>query len=329
MTARPGRLRQVARYVLGRLAQAGVVLLGAYTVTFVAIHLLPSDPITTFLLENGMALDTRTIAEMKLYYGFDTPAWQQYFIQLNGILHGNLGYALSTGRPVLQDISDVLPSTLRLAGAALVLTLLISFLIVTAANLIQAKWLRAVLYALPPLLGSIPTFWLGMLLLQLLSFRLRVLSLFPDGSWLSLLVPAFVLSVYLSAPLSQVMLKSVDAARVQPFVNAVRAKGASRSWVYFHHLLKYAAGNGITVLGLLIGGLLAGAVVTETVFSRPGVGRILQNAVANQDIALVQAFVLLIAALYVAVNFTIDLLYPLLDPRVVSDRVRPTEINPT
>jgi peptide/nickel transport system permease protein len=312
-------------YAGRELAQAASVLLGAYTISFIAIHLLPSDPITNFLVDNGMALDPDTIARMKAYYGFDRPAYQQFFIQLWGILHGNLGYALSTGRPVLQDISDVLPSTLRLTGASVLLTLLVTFLVVTAASLTRTPWLRRAIYAVPPLFSAIPTFWLGMVLLQALSFRLRVLSLFPDGSWLSLLVPALVLSVHLSAPLSQVMLKSVDTARQQPFINAIRAKGALRSWVYFRHLLKYAAGNGVTVLGLLLGGLLAGAVVTETVFSRPGVGRILQDAVANQDIALVQAFVLLIAALYVVVNFVVDLLYPLLDPRIVMDRDRPTE----
>jgi len=317
--------RRAIVYLGRELAQAASVLLGAYTVSFVAIHLLPSDPITNFLVDNGMALDPDTIAKMKLYYGFDRSAYEQFFTQLWGIVHGNLGYALSTGRPVLQDLSDVLPSTLRLAGASLVLTLLLTFSIVTTASLTNIKWLNRTVYALPPLFSAIPTFWLGMVLLQVLSFRWRVLSLFPDGSWMSLLAPAFVLSVHLSAPLSQVMLKSVDAAWQQPFVNAIRAKGASRSWVYFRHSLKYAAGNGITVLGLLVGGLLAGAVVTETVFSRLGVGRILQDAVANQDIALVQAFVLIIAALYVVVNFAVDLLYPLLDPRIVMDRDQPTE----
>ncbi len=272
-----------------------------------------------------MALDPKTIATMKLYYGFDKPVWAQYFIQLFGILHGNLGYALSTGHLVLQDIADVLPATFRLAGTALGLALLIAFTIVTVANLVQARRVHDAIVMLPPLMSAIPTFWLGMVLLRLLSFRLQVMSLFPDGSALSLLVPALVLAIYLAAPLAQVMLKSVDAARTQPFVDVVRAKGAGRAWVYLRHLLKYAAGSGLTVLGVQIGGLLGGAVVTETVFSRPGVGRILEDAVANQDIALVQAFVLLIAALYVVVNFTIDLIYPLLDPRIRMTGAPPME----
>lgn len=310
----------MTRYVLSRLGQALIVVLGAYAVTFVGIHLLPSDPIVNFLANNEMALDPDTIAQMKQYYGFNKPVWEQFLAQLAGIARGELGYSLKSARPVIEEIGDVLPSTTALAGTATALALLITFLIVAAAELSPSRRLRGAILALPPLLGAIPTFWLGMVLLQLLSFRLKVLSVFPDGSWPSLLVPSLVLAVYVAAPLSQVMLKSVEAARAQPFVEAVRAKGAGRAWIFFHHLLKFAAGSGVTVLGLAIGSLLAGSVVTETVFSRPGVGRVLQDAVANQDIALVQGVVILIALLYVTVSLAVDMLYPLLDPRVLRPR---------
>jgi peptide/nickel transport system permease protein len=326
MTQRAARASTTAGWLGSRLLQAVSVLLGAYTLTFLIIHLLPSDPITNFLVQNGMALDAATVDAMKAYYGFDHPVYQQYFIQFFGILHGNPGYALSTGHPVLQDIGDVLPPTLRLAGTALALSLLIAFTVVTAANLIRPGRLQDAIVAVPPLLSAIPTFWLGMVLIRYLSFRLQVIPLFPDGSLVSLLVPAFVVAISLSAPLAQVMLKRLEAARRQPFVDVLRAKGAPETWIYFRHLLKYAAGGGITILGVQIGGLLGGAVVTETVFSRPGIGRILTDAVANQDIALVQAFVLLIAGLYVTVSLLIDLLYPLLDPRIRLTDERPQQL---
>lgn len=308
------------RYIPSKIAQAMAVLLGAYLITFIGIHLLPSDPITTFLMSNEMALDPASVVKMKSYYGFDKPLPQQFLAQLLGLFQGNLGYSLRTGRPVAQEIGDVLSPTLQLTGAALGLALAITFGIVAMADLTKTKWVRTLVSGIPPLLGAIPSFWLGMALLQLLSFKFKVMSIFPDGTWLSLFAPASVLAIYVSAPLAQVMLKSVDNARSQPFINAVRAKGASRSWVFYHHVLKYAAGSGVTVLGLTIGNLLAGAVVTETVFSRPGVGRILKDAVSNQDIALVQGFVLWIAALYVLVNFMVDAMYPLLDPRVLRQR---------
>lgn len=307
----------IANYVLTRLGQALIVVLGTYTLSFIGIHLLPSDPIVNFLAANEMALDPETIAQVKQYYGFHKPLPEQFLAQLAGLVQGELGYSLKSGRPVAQEIGDVLPSTAALAGTAILLAVGLAFLIVAAAELSPSRRLRAAVMALPAVFGAIPTFWLGMVLLQILSFQLRVLSVFPDGSWLSLLVPALVLAVYVAAPLSQVMLKGVETARALPFVEAVRAKGAGRGWIFFHHLLKYAAGNGLTVLGLAIGSLLAGSVVTETVFSRPGVGRVLQDAVANQDIALVQGFVILIALLYVSVNLIVDLLYPLLDPRVL------------
>jgi peptide/nickel transport system permease protein len=305
------------RYALSKLGQALFVVTGAYIVTFIGIHLLPSDPIMNYMIANEMALDAETIAKMKHYYGFDRPLYEQFFVQLGGILQGNLGYSLKSARPVTQEIGEVVFSTLQLAGAAALIALAITFAIVAAADLTRSNRLRAVIEGIPPLLGAMPSFWLGMVLLQLLSFKLRILSVFPDGSWLSLLVPAFVLGLYVAAPLSQVMLKSVETARALPFVDAVRAKGGTRGWIFLRHLLKYTAGNGATVLGLAVGGLLAGSVVTETVFSRPGIGRVLQDAVSNQDIALVQGFVILIAGLYVTVNLVVDLLYPLLDPRIV------------
>lgn len=310
------------RYILSKIGQGLSVVAGTYLVTFIGIHLLPSDPILNYLMANEMAIDAETVAKMKAYYGFDRPVHEQFLTQLTGILQGDLGYSLKTARPVMQEIGDVAFSTLQLAGTAALIALAITFLIVAAADLTRSPALRAVVQGIPPLLGAIPGFWLGMVLLQFFSFKLRILSVFPDGSWLSLLVPAFVLGVYVAAPLAQVMLKSVEAARALPFVDTVRAKGGTRRWIFTRHLLKYAAGSGMTVLGLAVGGLLAGSVVTETVFSRPGVGRVLQDAVANQDIALVQGFVILIAALYVTVNLIVDLLYPLLDPRIV-ERGRP------
>lgn len=308
------------RYAASRVAQAAVVLLGAYTLTFLGIQLLPGDPITTFLTNNDMQLDPQVIAVMKSYYGFNGTVVQQYSGQLGQLLTGNLGYSITSGRPVLLEIRDAAPSTVRLAAAAVGIALLITFVIVAVSDLGRGGWLRAVARALPALMAAIPTFWLSLIVLRYLSFELNVMSIFPDESLLSLLVPALMLAIFLSAPLSQVLVDAVEHARGQPFVKTLQAKGAGPSWIFFRHLLKYVAGSAVTLIGLMIGTLLAGAVVTETVFSRPGVGRMLERAVTNQDLALVQGFVLLVAAIYVITSLTVDLLYPLLDPRIVPAR---------
>ncbi len=303
-------------YAALRIAQALVVVVGAYTLTFIGIHLLPTDPIVNYLVANEMSLDPETIHQMKQYYGYDRPLHEQFFSQLWGIAQGNFGYSLKTARPVTTEISDVILSTLQLAGTATLIALLAAFLLVTINSLTTSKRLSAIVVSVPPLISAVPTFLLGMVMLQIFSFKLGWLSVFPDGSLLSLLMPALALGLHLSAPLAQVMIKAVESARAQPFVVAVRAKGVTRIGLFFRHLLKFAASSGLTMLGLIVGGLLAGSVVTETVFSRPGVGRVLQEAVSSQDIAVVQGFVILIAAIYAFTNLIVDLIYPMLDPRV-------------
>jgi peptide/nickel transport system permease protein len=176
----------------------------------------------------------------------------------------------------------------------------------------------------PALFSAMPTFWLGIVALQILSFRLGLMSIFPDGSLLAFVVPAVVLGIPLSAPFTQVLLKSVDATYAQPFVDVARAKGGRPAHVFFHHVSRNAAAPALTMVGLAAGQLLAGTVVTETVFSRTGIGKVLEEAVSRQDVALVQGFVLLSALVFVVINLTVDLVYPLLDPRIAGIRRRRT-----
>jgi peptide/nickel transport system permease protein len=171
--------------------------------------------------------------------------------------------------------------------------------------------------ALPPLFAAAPVFWVGIVVLNVLSFRLGWISAFPDGSFPSILVPSLVLGLPLSAAMAQVLLKSVDTVRAGDFVDVVRAKGAGKHWVFWRHVVRNAAGPGLTVAGTVLGTLVGGTVVTETVFARAGIGRVLQTAVSQQDVSLVQGFILIIAGLYVVVNLIIDLLYPVLDRRIL------------
>lgn len=309
------------RYISVRVGQAILVVWLTYTVVFFAIQLLPSDPITIFLSSDS-AVDPALIDAMKSFYGYDKPVLDQYFAQLLNLLQGNFGYSLANGQTVTDKIGSVVGSTIALASTALVFAVLIAGLIAVAASLGRNNLLKRFLLNLPPLFSAIPVFWLGLLLLQLLSLRLKVMSLFPDGSVLSFVVPAFVLSIPISAPIAQVFLKSIETTLAQPFVDVLRAKGASRSWIFFRHVLKNAAAPALTVLGITIGALFAGSVITETVFSRAGLGQVLLKAVTEQDIALIQGLVLLTAIVFVAVNLVVDLLYPLLDPRILRSQNR-------
>lgn len=307
----------LARYVLGRVGQAAVVLWLAYTLTFIAITLLPANPIDTLATNDSGVIDPKTVEQMKAYYGYDRGVVERYFIELGHLLQGSLGYSICTGQTVARAIGDAAAPTLRLTATAFLAALSIAALIVSTASLSPWRVLRSFASALPPLFAAAPMFWVGIVALNVLSFRWHVLSVFPDGSFLSILVPSLVLGLPLSAAFSQVLLKSVDSVYASDFIDVVRAKGAGPYWVFFRHVLRNAAAPGLTVTGKILGTLVGGAVVTETVFARAGVGRVLQTAVSLQDVSLVQGFILMNAAVYVVVNLVIDLLYPVLDRRIL------------
>ncbi|MGU3502111.1 ABC transporter permease [Mycobacterium sp. C31M] len=306
----------MTRYLISRVLQAIGVLVGACAVVFVGIQLLPGDPLTNYLNSGDTPLPPESVDVIKAYYGYDSPLWEQLLKQVGSVFDGTFGYSFITGRSVIDEFTRSIVPTLQLAGTAFVFAGIYVFVIVTGASLSRHTWIREVLASVPPFIAGIPSFWLGLMALQVLSIRLGLMSLFPDNTFLSLAVPAAILGLYLAAPISQVLVKAVGNAQNEPFVTVLRAKGASESRIYFHHLLKYTAGSGVTIVGLLIGGLISGTVIVETVFSRQGVGQNLAFAVSHQDIALVQGFVLIFAGVYVVVNLIVDLLYPLFDPRI-------------
>ncbi|GAA1408420.1 ABC transporter permease [Glutamicibacter uratoxydans] len=306
-------------YVAKRIGQALLVIWLAYTLVFLAVQALPNDPVTIFL-NSDSAADPATIAQMKEYYGYDQPLVIQYFTQLLGLLRGDLGYSLSSGSDVTTRIGEVVGSTLVLAGSAFAAAVVLALALTAAATLARGAKLRSALLNLPPLMVSIPVFWLGLVLLQLLAVQLGVMSLFPDDSFMSLAVPIFVLAVHLSAPIAQVLIKSVQEVNAQPFIDVLRAKGASESWIFYRHTLKNAAPAALSIAGITIGTLLAGSVITETVFARAGLGQLILQSVTVQDIPLVQGLVLLTAVVFTAVNLVVDLVHPQLDPRIITAR---------
>lgn len=310
----------MAAYIARRVGQALLVVWLAYTLVFLAVQLLPNDPVTIFLSADAAA-DPATIAAMKAQYGYDQPLIVQYLAQLAGLPRGDVGYSLASGQPVAERIGSVIGSTLALAASAFVVAVVLAVALAAAATLARQGWLKRLILNLPPLFAAVPVFWLGLVLLQVLSIQLGVMSLFPDGSFAALAVPVVVLAVHVSAPIAQVLLKSLDHVYAQPFVDVLRAKGASPAWIFYRHALKNAAAPAMTISGITVGTLLAGSVITETVFARSGLGQVVLQAVTAQDVPLVQGLVLLTATAFVAVNLMVDLVYPLLDPRILKSGI--------
>lgn len=307
-------------YVLRRLAQAVVVLWAAFTVTFVILYLLPSDPVS-IMLAGGQGgeqtdLDPAQVAALRARYGLDQPLVVQYGRALWNALHLDFGTSIANGAPVTTLIGDALPQTVRLAVAALAIALVVGVGIALASTWTRSRRLAGLLLSLPPLGVALPTFWVGLLLVQFLSFRFPVFPALGNEGPESLVLPAVTLAIPVSAQIAQVLARGLRHSLSEPYVETARAKGASRARVHLRHALRNASVPALTMAGVITGGLLAGAVVTETVFSRVGIGRLTVSAVNSQDIPLVQGLVLLAAAVFVTVNLLVDLLYPVVDPRI-------------
>lgn len=308
-----------ARYVLGRVVQAVAVLWAVYTVTFAILNLLPSDPVALRLAAGNVAVEELSPAElaaMKAQYGIDKPLLTQYLDQLGGVLHGDFGSSISLNVPVGQLLSQRFGSTLLLGATATVFALLLGAATAYLAAWVQWRPLKIVLHRLPSIGVSLPPFFVGLLLIQVFAFSL---GWFPATGTLgprSLVLPAVTMALPTAAMFAQVLGRGLEDALAEPYVTTARARGLSAGHVQLRHALRNAVLPALTLLGLLLGATVTEAVVAETVFTRPGLGQLAQQAVLAQDVPVVQAIVLIAAAAFVVVNLLVDLVYPLLDPRI-------------
>jgi len=303
-------------WVLRRLGQAVVVLWAAFTVSFVVLYLLPGDALTIGLGGLESTASPEQIDAVRAAHGLDDPLYAQYWRALVDALGGDLGESAQTGAPVVRAIAEVLPETLKLTVFAVTLATLGGVGIALAATYTRLRALRQFLLSLPALGISMPGFWVGLLLVQVVSFQWGWFPAMGNRGFESLVLPAITLAFPAGALIAQVLAKSMATALAQPYVATARAKGVGRVRIHLRHALRNASLPALTLAGVVAGNLLVEAVVVETVFSRAGVGRLTASAVDTQDLAVVQGVVLLAAVVFVVVGLVVDLLYPVLDPRI-------------
>ncbi|MEE6272319.1 ABC transporter permease [Georgenia wangjunii] len=303
------------RYVLGRVGQAAVVLLAAFTLSFVLLHALPGDALLVKFENPELGLSAAEIASLRAAYGADVPVLQQYLAAIGSFVTGDLGYSVQYGTPVATLLVEALPGTLALAVTGFVVAVVLAVGIAALSSLAPFAWVRGALRAAPSLFAAVPVFWLAIVLVQVFSFRLGLVPVIAASPVQALILPVVALAVPISAPLAQVLVRSIDDVRLQPFVTVAAAKGASQRWLLARTVARNALLPTLTIAGVLLGELIGGAVVTETVFGRAGVGRLTEQAVSTQDIPVLQGVVVLAALTFVVVNLVVDLLYPVLDPR--------------
>ncbi|MBK0122436.1 ABC transporter permease [Pantoea sp. S61] len=304
------------RSLLRRVGQSVLVLWAAFTLSFLLLQVLPGDAVLIKFQNPDLGLSPDQIAEMRLAYGADNPLWQQYFHTLMAILHGDFGYSVQAGVSVGDLLISNLPATLQLAVLGFALATLLAFTLAALSRLPALRMLRSLLQSVPALFISLPTFWLGIALIQLFSFQLRWIPVINPSPLQGLILPVITVAIPISAPLAQILLRSIDQISTQPFVAVARAKGASASRVLWRHVMRNALLPVLNVAGLLLGELIAGALITETVFGLSGIGQLTQQAVNNQDVAVLQAVVMISALTFVLINLLVDVLMPLFDPRL-------------
>lgn len=307
------------RFLARRLLLTIPVFLGVATVVFFLIHLIPGDPVQAMLGESAAPAD---IAVLRGRLGLDRPLIVQYGAFLEGLVTGDLGTSLRTNQTVASTLSERLPATVELAAAAMLFALGFAIPMGTIAA-VRAGTRLDYMTMTAALVGiSMPNFWLGPLLAIVFSILLGWLPVSGRGTPAHLILPAVTLAAPLAAVLARMTRASVLEELRELYVLAARARGVSRARAVLRHAFRNSLVPIVTLLGLQLGGLLTGAVITETIFAWPGVGRLLIQSIGFRDYPMVQGCILLIAVMYVSLNLLADLLYGMLDPRIRYDRSR-------
>lgn len=303
----------VLGYVTRRVLLALLVLWGVATVVFVVVRIVPADPA---LLIAGDSATAEQLATLRQQMGLDSPLIEQYFSYLGGVITGDFGNSYSHGVPALDLIAQVLPNTALLAALACIVAILVSVpLGLLAALRVNGPVDRLVTVG-SLIVQAVPGFWLAVVLLLLFSRTLKWLPSSDLTSPLSLVLPTAVLALPFIAILTRLIRSGLLEVYGEGYINTARAKGLPERTVTFPHAIRNALIPIVTVLGLEFGTLLGGAVITETVFAFPGIGRLLVSSIQVRDYNVVQACVVAIAVAFVVINLLVDLLYAYLDPRV-------------
>ncbi|BDF69493.1 glutathione ABC transporter permease [Oscillospiraceae bacterium] len=300
------------RYILKRLGQSIIVLLGVTLVVFVVMN-LTGDPLD-FILPPGTPPEVYDRYEKEL--GYDQPIAVQYGRFLINAVQGDFGESHYYKKPAMEVVLSRVPATLQLALTALGLSILVGIPLGVLAAIKRGTPLDASIRFVALLGQCVPIFWLGMVLMLVFSIMLRWLPTYGNGSLKHLILPAVALSAYSCASIARLVRSGMIDVLGQEYITVARAKGVRELAVIMKHAFKNSLSSVLTILGLQMASLLGGSLVTETVFSWPGLGRLLQQAVLNRDFTVVEAVVCLIACTFVLVNLLVDIFYAVINPRI-------------
>lgn len=305
-------------FLLRRLAGAIPVLFGVSLLVFLMLHLIPGDPVLLLLQQSGEQAEVsrERYDAVARKYGLDQPLPLQYLTYVGNLLRGDLGESTIRSRPVAELIAQEAPFTAELAVSALAFAIVVGVLLGVAAALNRGRWLDTVAVILATFGVAMPAFWFGLLAIFVFAVAFGLLPASGVGGPQYLVLPAVTLGIGSAAAITRLTRSSLLEALAEDYVRTARAKGLLEWRIVAGHALRNSLIPVVTLMGLQFGALLAGAVVTETVFARRGLGALTLQAVTSKDFPLAQGLVMFIATLYVMVNLVVDLAYSYLDPRI-------------
>lgn len=304
------------RRLLGLAASVVITLWGAATLAFLAFRVIPGDPVSVMLGPQAQVSEA-VKASIRADLGLNQPPWEQYLLYVGRLLRGDLGESYQLRMPVTDVIGGQLAATLQLSALALLIAIVLALAV---ALLARGSVARAVAAGIELVVLSSPVFWIGLVLLSVFAFALGWFPVSGSQNPATLVLPAVTLALPVAALLGQVLRDGLMQAERMPFAETVRARGAGPAWFTLRHGLRHGAAGAITLAAFLTGSVLGGAVLVETVFARPGLGRVTLTAISDRDLPVITGIILLSALVFVIVNVTVELVQPLIDPRLRTAR---------
>ena len=302
---------------LGKWVAQGIGFFFVLTIiSFLIVQLAPGDAVLSMLRIDTVAVTQDEIEALRNELGLNDPAWQQYVRFLGGVLQGNFGASLMTGKPVMGELSKAFPYTLMLAGATMAVVIVITFVLGGLAARFRGSLVDKGVAAFCTAGAAVPTFWLGLLLIDLFAVRLHILPSSGMATAAGLVLPTVALAIAIAPPYIKILRNSLIEASGREFVRAARARGVTESVIFGKHTLRDSLIPLVTILGVSLGSLLGGTVIVEVTFGIPGVGKLAVEALARRDYGVIQAFIIVVGMAIFVINLLVDLSYRALDPSI-------------
>jgi len=305
--------------LLSRLMASLGVVFGAVTLIFLVLNWLPGDPAA---LIAGDTASAETIEHLRAQLKMDRPIWEQYQEYLVGLAHGDLGRSYVTREPVLQRLAAQFPATATLTLSACALALVLGVTLGILSARYQGRWVDQLIQCFALTLVSVPSFWLGLVAILVFSVQLGWLPVLGNGGFAPSILPIACLGLVVSVPILRLVRDGMIAGLFEPYVTTLRAKGLGERRVFYVHVLRNTLIGTVTLLSVVVGELLSGAVIIETLFARQGLGRVTVEAISQKDLPVAQGAILLASVTYAVVNLVVDLSYAVIDPRLRSQQLR-------